>query len=123
MDHHVPRAVTNGLRLRGVDVPTAHEDGTSELHDPALLERAELGRVLFTQDNELLAEATRRQRQEQPFSGVSYAHRLCVSVGGRVRGLKLVANVNDRGRDAPLQFHAAFEPFCEAGARGGACVV
>jgi hypothetical protein len=33
MDHHVPRAVTLGLRLREADVITAHEDGTSELDD------------------------------------------------------------------------------------------
>ena len=26
MDHHVPRAITHGLRLRGVDVLTAFED-------------------------------------------------------------------------------------------------
>lgn len=25
MDHHVPRAITEGLRLRGVDVITAHK--------------------------------------------------------------------------------------------------
>ena len=48
MDHHVPRAITLGLRLRGVGVLTAHEDGASELDDAALLDRAsELGRVLF----------------------------------------------------------------------------
>lgn len=71
MDHHVPRAITNGLRLRGVDVLTAHEDRTSELRDPALLDRAaELGRVLFTQDDDLLTEATRRQQREQSFHGV-----------------------------------------------------
>jgi hypothetical protein len=35
MDHHVPRAITVGLRLRGVDVLTAYEDGQSELADPA----------------------------------------------------------------------------------------
>ena len=40
MDHHVPSAITNGLRLRGVDVLTAHEDGTQRLEDPALLDRA-----------------------------------------------------------------------------------
>ena len=58
MDHHVPRAITGGLRLRGVDVLTALEDGASELDDPALLDRAgALGRVLFTQDDDLLAEA------------------------------------------------------------------
>ena len=57
MDHHVPRAVTMGLRVRGVDSLAAHEDGTSELDDAALLDRAsELGRVLFTRDDDLLAE-------------------------------------------------------------------
>jgi predicted nuclease of predicted toxin-antitoxin system len=63
VDHHVPRAITVGLRLRGVDVLTAYEDGASELDDPELLDRAgELERVLFTQDDDLLAEAARRQR-------------------------------------------------------------
>ena len=33
MDHNVPRAITVGLRLRGVEVVTAYEDGTSELDD------------------------------------------------------------------------------------------
>jgi len=27
MDHNVPRAITAGLRLRGIDVITAYEDG------------------------------------------------------------------------------------------------
>ena len=30
MDVHVPAAITQGLRLRGVDALTAQEDGTSE---------------------------------------------------------------------------------------------
>jgi len=61
MDHHVPRAITVGLRQRGVDVLTAFEDGAHELLDPDLLDRAGvLGRVLFTRDDDLLAEATRR---------------------------------------------------------------
>lgn len=92
MNHHVPRAITNGLRLRGVDVLTAHEDGASELHDPALLDRAaELGRVLFTQDDDLLAEATQRQRRGQSFRGVIYAHQLSVSIGDCIRDLELIA--------------------------------
>ena len=58
MDVHVPAAVTRGLLLRGVDVLTAQLDGTTELEDPALLDRAtQLGRVLFSQDEDLLAEA------------------------------------------------------------------
>ncbi len=62
MDGHVSRAVTEGLRLRGVDVLTAQEDGAGGLADPALLDRAtELERVLFTQDDDLLREAKWRQ--------------------------------------------------------------
>jgi hypothetical protein len=42
-------------------VLTAQEDGTGELPDPELLDRAtELGPVLFTQDDDLLREAKRR---------------------------------------------------------------
>jgi len=40
MDVHVKRAVTDGLRLRGVDVLTAQQDGAAEFEDPALLNRA-----------------------------------------------------------------------------------
>jgi hypothetical protein len=54
----VPLAVTEGLRLRGVDVLTCSDDGTSELDDPSLRGPAtELGRVLFSQDADLLAVA------------------------------------------------------------------
>ena len=71
MDHNVPRAITVGLRLRDVDVITSFEDGTHELNDPALLDRAtELGRVLFTQDDDLLVEAAKRQENQVAFTGV-----------------------------------------------------
>jgi hypothetical protein len=36
MDVHARRAVTDGLRLRGVDVITAQEDGAAELEDAEL---------------------------------------------------------------------------------------
>ena len=81
MDQHVPRAITTELRLRGVDVLTAQEDGADQLSDPALLDRASaLGRVLFSQDIDLLVEATKRQREGTPFHGVIYAHKLRVSI-------------------------------------------
>ncbi|MEW6750638.1 MAG: DUF5615 family PIN-like protein [Candidatus Latescibacterota bacterium] len=92
MDHHVPRAITVGLRLRGVDVVAAVEDDADRLDDPALLDRAgELQRVLFTQDDDLLAEAVRRQRQHVWFHGVIYAHQLQVSIGTCVHQLELLA--------------------------------
>jgi hypothetical protein len=96
MDQHVPRAITVGLRLRGVDVLTAYEDGTSELADPALLDRAsELGRVLFTRDDDLLAEAASRQRNGIPFGGVIYAHQLRVSIGTCVQDLEIIAKAGE----------------------------
>jgi hypothetical protein len=60
MDHHVPKAITVGLRLRDVDVITAYEDGTDQFGDDLLLERAhKMGRALFTQDDDLLEEAAK----------------------------------------------------------------
>lgn len=93
MDVHVRRAVTNGLRMRGVDVITAHEDGTAMWPDDRLFDRAgELGRVLFSQDDDLLAEAEHRQRENRPFAGVIHDanHRLlkpCVKQCSRLAGI------------------------------------
>lgn len=96
MDVHVRRAVTEALRERAVDVLTAQTDGTTELSDPDLLDRAtELGRVLFSQDEDLLAEATRRQRGGIPFPGVVYAHQLKVTVGQCVNDLEIIAKTSD----------------------------
>ena len=96
MDHHVPRAITAGLRLRGVDILTAAEDEAALLADPALLDRASgLGRVLFSQDEDLLVEATRRQTENVQFAGVIYGHQLRASIGVCVRDLELIASVAD----------------------------
>ena len=96
MDQHVPRAITEGLRLRDVDVQTTYEDSGDLLEDPALLDRAgELDRVLFSQDADLLAEADRRQNENQSFVGVVYAHQLRCSIGACVRDLELLAKLCD----------------------------
>jgi len=108
MDHHVPRAITIGLRLRGVNVITAYEDGAHRLDDPQLLDRAsELGRVLFTQDDDLLTEATRRLREGVPFHGLIYAHQLHVSIGTCVRDLEIIAKAGEPG---DLMGHVRFLP-------------
>jgi len=96
MDQHVPRAITVELRLRGIDVLTAREDGASRMDDSELLDRAsKLERVLFTQDDDLLSEATRRQRAGIPFRGVSYAHQLRVSIGACVHDLEIIARAGE----------------------------
>lgn len=84
MDHNVRRPITSGLRLRRVDVLTAFEDGSHELDDPDVLDRATgLGRVLYTEDDDFLTEGAARQRHGIEFAGVIYAHqylqvRVCI---------------------------------------------
>ncbi len=96
MDVHVRRAVTESLRSRGVDVLTAQEDGAGELDDPHLLSRASsLGRVLFTQDDDLLREAAKRQQRGETFAGLIYAHQLNVTIGQCIDDLDLIAEVSD----------------------------
>ena len=75
MDVHIPLAITEGLRRREIDVLTSQQDGTTEVDDEPLLTRATaLGRLLFTQDEDLLAIAARWQRSGKPFVGILYAH-------------------------------------------------
>jgi hypothetical protein len=92
MDVHVKIAVTRGLRRRGVDVLTAQEDGAATLDDSALLDRAtQLGRTLFTQDVDLLNEASQRQQAGVPFAGVVYAQQRKLSIGRIISELEIVA--------------------------------
>lgn len=96
MDHHVSHAITLGLRLRKVDVLTAYEDGAHKMEDSELLDRAGAsGRVLFTQDDDLLVEATRPQRAGIAFGGVIYAHQLRVSIGTCVHELEIIAQAGN----------------------------
>lgn len=98
MDHHVPKAITVGLRLRNVDVITALEDGADQFEDDVLLKRAhELGRALFTQDDDLLEEAAKCQREGIPFSGVIYAHQLRVTIGVCIQDLEVIAKSGETG--------------------------
>jgi predicted nuclease of predicted toxin-antitoxin system len=96
MDVHVRRAVTDGLRLRGIDVLTAQEDGAAQFEDSALLDRSsELGRVIFTQDDDLLRVANERHERGEHFSGVIYAHQLNITVGRCVGDLELIAKATE----------------------------
>ena len=81
-----------------MDVLTADEDGAAQLSDPELLDRAtELGRVLFSQDDDLLAEANRRQAAGITFCGVVFARQLQVPIGICVRDLELITMTADPG--------------------------
>jgi hypothetical protein len=94
MDHHVDAAITRGLRRRGVDVLTSRDDGTTDWEDERLLERStELGRVLFSQDDDLLAIAHRWQNEGRSFPGLIYGHQLDLTIGRAVGDLELIAKV------------------------------
>jgi predicted nuclease of predicted toxin-antitoxin system len=96
MDVHVRRAITEGLRARGIDVLTAQEDGARRLADPALLDRATvLDRVLFSQDKDLLREATRRQNAGEAFAGVIYAEQLKVTIGQCISDLEMIGQAGE----------------------------
>lgn len=93
MDVHVPAAVTHGLLLRNVDVLTAQLDATSQMDDSDLLDRArQLNRVFVSQDEDLLAEAVRRQRAGIPFAGLIYAHQLSITIGRFISDLEMFAS-------------------------------
>jgi len=96
MDAHVPGPITRGLRRRGIDVLTAQEDDADELLDPDLLDRATtLGRVLFSQDEHLLAEAARRQTAGEHFHGVVYVHQQKLSFRQCIEDLEMIARASE----------------------------
>ncbi|HZT40905.1 MAG TPA: DUF5615 family PIN-like protein [Chthonomonadaceae bacterium] len=92
MDENVQGDIVRGLRERGVEILTVQEDGRASSSDPEVLNRAtELGRVLFSRDTDLIAEATRRQRSGEKFTGVIYARQNVLSVGKCIEDLELLA--------------------------------
>jgi hypothetical protein len=92
MDVHVPAPIARQLRLRGVDLVTAQEDGTTTLPDHELLARAgELSRVLVTHDIRFKAMAEGWIRENKPFGGMIYGHAEGASIGQYVRDLELIA--------------------------------
>jgi len=98
MDEHVHRAITSGLRLRGVDVLTVQEDGLQGKNDAKILDRAtDLKRILFTQDDDFLVEANLRQQQLLYFPGVIYGHQMMISIGECIRDLELIAKIGEAG--------------------------
>jgi predicted nuclease of predicted toxin-antitoxin system len=91
MDVHAPMAVTEALRRKGLDVLTSQDDGTATQDDEALLTRAdELGRVLFSQDQDFLRIAAGWQRAGRPFAGVLFAAQQGVSLGRLADDLELL---------------------------------
>lgn len=95
MDHNVDDRITDGLRLRHMDVIMAREEGRDRTPDPSLLDRAgELGRVFFTHDRDFLREAARRQREGIAFHGVVFAPMLTY-IGTCIENLERISERNN----------------------------
>ncbi|MBX3292042.1 MAG: DUF5615 family PIN-like protein [Acidobacteria bacterium] len=95
-DVNVTGAIVASLRLRGIDVLTSSEDGTRRFSDKKLLDRAtELGRILYTHDDDLVKEAVRRLRIGKLFSGVIYSHQLWSPVNRCAEDIQLIAESID----------------------------
>ena len=91
MDVHVPAAITRGLRRRNVTVITAQEDFAAEWTDPQILNRAtEVGALVFTMDEDFLAEAARRLAGGVPFSTVVFARPREITIGQCVHDLETI---------------------------------
>jgi hypothetical protein len=96
LDVHVPRAIAEQLRRRGVDVVTAIEDGSDQLSDEDLLDRAtSLDRVVFTRDMRFKALAEDWQRQGRSFAGLLFGHQRGATIGKYVSDLELVAKATE----------------------------
>ena len=96
MDVHVPTAISEQLRRRGVDILTAIEDETAQRLDEELLEHARsLDRVMFTQDIRFRALAETWQSAGRPFAGLIFGHQLQGTIGQYVRDLELIAKASE----------------------------
>jgi hypothetical protein len=75
-------------------VLTAAQDLADQWDDEPLLERAtDLGRIVFTQDDDFLAIGHQWQISGRTFAGIVYAHQLRITVGHAVRDLELIAQL------------------------------
>jgi hypothetical protein len=90
LDEHVPPAIADGLRRRGIDVTTTLDAGLSGADDVdhIAFERAQ-GRVIFTHDDDFLSHHARGVEH----NGIAYCHQHVRSIGQILSHLLLVHQV------------------------------
>lgn len=94
LDHHIRAEVAAALRRRGIDVLTAFDDGSSRIDDEQLLARAaSLGRILVSQDRDLLVITARWQQEHREFAGLVFAGQQHADLGGTIEWLLLAAEI------------------------------
>jgi len=89
-DEHVPQAVADGLRRRGVDVLVVQDTGRRGAPDDEQLAFAsQQGRVMVTMDSDYLILAA----QGATHAGIAYVKPGTRSVGQLIQKLKLIHDV------------------------------
>lgn len=92
-DQHVPSAIADGLRLRGIDVLTAQEAGRCGFSDSDQLQFAlASGRVIFTYDTDYLVLAAAGTTH----AGIAWCAATKYSIGQLVQLLELIHGVLER---------------------------
>ncbi len=90
LDEHIPNAVAQALRQRGIDVLTAHEAGLLGRRDYELLAHAHAaGWVMVTHD----ADYLRLHSQGVDHTGIAYCAHSSRTIGQIVEGLVLLHEV------------------------------
>lgn len=108
-DVHVPSAVTLGLRIRGIDVLTSQQDGTTEFSDEdLLLQSTALGRILLTQDTDFLTIAAVWQQTGTTFRAVIFVKQLGVGLGQIIEDVDLLLNAATEPELWNQVFHLPF---------------
>jgi hypothetical protein len=101
LDEHVPPAVADGLRRRGIDVSTTADAGLLGATDAQHVARAHAeGRVIFTQDDDFL----RLHATGIAHAGLAYCHQESRSIGEIIRGLILIWDIYE-----PPEMHGRVE--------------
>jgi predicted nuclease of predicted toxin-antitoxin system len=94
-DECVDGRVMAGLRRRGVDVVTAHDEGLLSASDTRHMERAsEIGRTLLSADQDFLTIVHDLQARGLPFPGLLYIQSN-TSVGDAIRAIADAAEILD----------------------------
>ena len=92
MDEHIPSAITDELRNRGLDVLTVREDNRTGTADPIILRRAfELRRVMVTEDHDYERIAIEFWTSGEDFYGIAFVVRKGTTFGLLIADLEALA--------------------------------
>jgi predicted nuclease of predicted toxin-antitoxin system len=94
LDEHVPHAVAEGLRQRGIEVTTTTDAGLLGAADADQIAYGlTQGLVIFTQDDDFLVLAAAGVEH----AGLAYCHQSARSIGQIIRALELLWDVYEPG--------------------------